>query len=173
MALAMPEPFIRAAHAADQAPIRRIIGQARLNPLGLHWQRFIVAEEAGQVIGVGQIKPHDDGTLELASLAIVPERQSAGIGGALMWTLLARAPGPLYLRCASHNEAYYLRFGFRTLAYAEMPPSHRRVYRLANILIAVINRFSRDPERLHIMGRNLSDPSGPGQSVRAGSVSAR
>ena len=159
MALSMSLILIRAATAADQAAIRQIIGQARLNPMGLHWQRFIVAEELGQVLGVGQIKPHSDGTLELASLAIVPERQSAGIGSALMWTLLARAPGRLYLRCASHNEGYYQRFGFRTLTDAELPPSHRRIYRVANTMIRFISLFSNDSERMHIMGRNLPKPS--------------
>jgi len=153
----MSHLFIRAAAAADQEAIRRIIGQARLNPMGLHWQRFIIAEERGQVVGVGQIKPHGDGSEELASLAIVPERQSAGIGSVLMWTLMARAPGTLYLRCASHNEGYYRRFGFRALSLAEMPPSHRRIFRVANGMMRIANLFTKDPERLFIMGRNLTE----------------
>jgi N-acetylglutamate synthase-like GNAT family acetyltransferase len=152
---------IRAATAADQAAIRQMIRQARLHPMGLAWQRFVVAEAYSQVIGVGQIKPHGDGTLELASLAIIPERQSTGIGSALMWTLLARAPGPLYLRCASHNVGYYRRFGFRTLTVAEMPSSHRHIYRAVNAVVNMINLIASNPERLHIMGRNLTDSSDP------------
>ena len=123
--------------------------------MGLDWPRFVVAEEHGWVIGVGQIKLHGDGTRELASLAIVPEWQSAGIGSVLVWTLMARAPGSLYLRCASHNEGYYQRFGFRTLSFAEMPPSHRRIYRVVNGMMRVVKLIAKSPDELLIMGRDL------------------
>lgn len=145
--------FLRAATAGDQATIRRIIRDAGLNPLSLHWQRFVIAESGGQVAGIGQVKILGDGTPELASLAVLPEHQGAGIGGALVWTLLSRTPGPIYLRCASYNESYYQRFGFVTLAPEQMPPSLRRMYRAVAPLLRHYNQLTGSSERLLIMRR--------------------
>ena len=54
--------FVRAATAEDQQQITRIVRAARINPFGLHWPRFIVAEMDGQLVGAGQIKLLGDGT---------------------------------------------------------------------------------------------------------------
>lgn len=149
----MPDVFLRAATAEDQPAIRRIICAARLNPFGLHWQRFVVAQLGDQVIGIGQVKILRDRTPELASLAVLPAYQNSRIGNAIVWTLIDRTPGPIYLRCASHNEAYYLRFGFRTLSVVEMPSSLRRIYQVANTVAGSLNRLTGGSERMLIMGR--------------------
>ena len=149
----MTNIYLRAATAEDQAAIRRIIRAARLNPMALDWPRFVVAESGGEVIGVGQIKVLGDGTRELASLAVLPAYQGDGVGSALAWTLISRTPGPLYLRCADHNERYYHRFGFVTLAAEQMPRSLRRVYQIVNALVGLYNRLTGGSERMLIMGR--------------------
>src|SRR5690348_16699724 len=94
---------IREATEADQATIRAIIREAQLNPMNLDWPRFLVAEDGGQVVGIGQVKPHSDGSRELASIAVIPSRQRGGIGRQLIRALLAREAGPLYLVCMDHN----------------------------------------------------------------------
>ena len=147
--------FIRAATAVDQKAITQLVRSARINPFGLHWPRFIVAEAAGQLVGVGQIKILGDGTPELASIAVTPACQGLGIGGAIVETLIARAAGPLYLRCASHNESYYPRFGFRTLTPKEMPGNLARTYRIANRVMQVINWFTGSQGQLLIMGIHI------------------
>lgn len=119
----------------------------------MHWQRFVVAQAGDGVAGFGQVKILGDGTPELASLAVLPEYQNRGAGGCIVWTLIARTPGPLYLRCAAHNEAYYQRFGFRTLAPAEMPRSLLRMYTAVNAVLPLINRVLGSHERLLVMGR--------------------
>ena len=86
----------------------------------------------GRVIGTGQIKPHGDGTREMASIAVEPERQGQGIGKAIIERLLAENALPLYLTCRARMEPYYVRFGFRALQAAEMPPYFRRIYRIAS-----------------------------------------
>ena len=59
-------------HPGRPARDRRDGGQAAgLNPFSLGWPRFLVAEDGGRVVGVAQIKPHGDGSRELASLAVV------------------------------------------------------------------------------------------------------
>jgi amino-acid N-acetyltransferase len=145
--------YLRAARAEDQAAIRRIVQAARLHPLSLDWPRFVVAEAEGEMIGVGQVKILGDGAPELASLAVLPAYQGSGVGGALVWTLISRTPGPIYLRCASHNESFYRRFGFATLPPEQMPRSLRRVYRLTNLVARLYNRLTGSGERLLIMGR--------------------
>jgi N-acetylglutamate synthase-like GNAT family acetyltransferase len=143
---------IRAALAADQSTITAIIRRARLNPMALHWQRFLLAESEGQIIGTVQVKPHGDGTRELASLAVIPEWQGQGVGTALMQAALARETGPLYLTCASPLEGYYTRFGFRPLASAELTPYFRRLARLVGVLTALARLFGGDA-RLSVMLR--------------------
>jgi N-acetylglutamate synthase-like GNAT family acetyltransferase len=63
---------LRSAQARDEMVIKGLIRETRLNPMGLKWPNFVVAEdEQGQFIGCGQIKTHKDGTRELASIAVV------------------------------------------------------------------------------------------------------
>ena len=149
----MANIYLRAATAADQPIITQMIRQARLNPLSLHWQRFIVAEDDGAIVGIGQIKILGDGTHELASLAVAPGQQGSGIGSAIVWTMISMESGPLYLRCGSHNETYYLRFGFRSLTRAEMPRSLRRFHRFITPIARTANAITRSNERLVIMKR--------------------
>lgn len=147
--------FLRRATAADQAQITALIRAARLNPLSLDWRRFVVADEGGRVVGAGQVKPHGDGAREVASIAVAPDRQGAGIGSAIVAALIALEPPPLYLYCAEYNEGYYLRFGFRALTPAEMPRSLRRIHRFSHALLGVLNAVTGQQRRLVVMGRGL------------------
>ncbi len=151
---------IRPATAADQPAIRALVLAARLNPTGLDWRRFLVAvdpEAGARIVGVAQVKPHRDGSRELASLAVVPGRQGAGIGAALVRALLARETGPLYLMCAGPLAGYYTRFGFRHVGPAALPPYFRRVHRAARIAGATVFRGLGD---LAIMRREAGEPGG-------------
>lgn len=138
-----PGTFIRRATAADQGAIRALIRAVGINPMGLHWQRFIVAEAGGRVVGSGQIKAHGDRRRELASIAVAPALQRRGIATAIIRSLQRRAGPPLYLTCASRNEGLYLRFGFRTLARDEMPPELRRTHRIVNLALRALHRGER------------------------------
>lgn len=123
----------RPATAADQPTIRQIVYRARINPLGLDWRCFLVAEEDGRIVAIGQIKPHADGSRELASLAVISSRQGQGIGSAMVRMLQARNSAPLYLTCRAGLQTYYARFGFRTITPDEMPPYFRRIACLMNL----------------------------------------
>jgi N-acetylglutamate synthase-like GNAT family acetyltransferase len=126
---------IRRAKAGDSQAIRALIRRVRINPIGLVWQRFVVAiDEQDRVIGCGQIKPHGDGTRELASIAVVPERQSQGIGTLIIQHLLKNEPLPLFLTCRSTVGPYYQKFGFKQVRPELLPPYFRRIWRVANLL---------------------------------------
>jgi amino-acid N-acetyltransferase len=135
---------IRTAIEADQPTIRRLIKEARINRMSLNWPNFVVAEEEGAIVGVGQVKAHGDGSRELASIVVVPARQGQGIGRALIETLLARESGvDLYLTCRRELEGFYERFGFRTLMRAEYPPYFGRFVPLANVVMGLFRMRTR------------------------------
>jgi N-acetylglutamate synthase-like GNAT family acetyltransferase len=140
---------IRPARAADQPTIERIIHEAGINPMSLDWRRFVIAEDGGEIVGIGQIKVHSDGSRELASLAVIPERRGQGIGSEIIRTLLARENGVLYLTCREQLETYYTRFGFRKIAHDEMPQYFRRIIRLAHVFMAL----SRSGVKIIVMKR--------------------
>lgn len=119
---------LRQAAQQDSGKIQRIVRQARINPTGLDWRRFVVAvNESGDIIGCVQIKPHHDGTRELASLAVIPAWQGQGVARALIEHMLARENGPLYLMCRSRLVPLYTKFGFQELEPADMPADYLRI----------------------------------------------
>ncbi len=125
---------IRPATEADQPTIRRLIKEANLNRMSLEWPNFLMAEEDGEVVGLGQVKAHGDGTRELASIAVAPARQGQGIGSAIINALLQREHGVLHLTCRREMEGYYMRFGFRLLQPGAYPPYFRRLLPIINAL---------------------------------------
>lgn len=129
---------IRAATAADQPAIQQIVRRARINPIGIDWRRFLVAEADGVIVGIGQVKPHRDGSRELASIAVVPERRRQGIASQIIRALIAREQGVLYLTCRAELEPFYMRFGFRRIQKDEMLPYFRRIaflLRLGHVIV--------------------------------------
>jgi N-acetylglutamate synthase-like GNAT family acetyltransferase len=147
---------LRDATAADQATIRTMVRAAHLNPTRLDWPNFLVAEHVGpegaQTVGIGQLRPHDGGVLELASLVVDEAYQGQGIGRALVHALIARAGGPLYLYCEGHNETYYQQFGFRTLTrLADVPRPIRFMPRLFRLIGPLFNWLTRQSLRLVVM----------------------
>jgi N-acetylglutamate synthase-like GNAT family acetyltransferase len=114
--------FLRPARSLDQPAIARMVRSAGLLPFGLDWPRFLVAESAGRIVGVGQIKVHRDGSHEIASLAVLEEHRRRGIGSVLVRALLGRTDRPIYVICPAHLEVYYGRFGFRRAAARDLAP---------------------------------------------------
>ena len=125
---------IRTATHADDREIHRLIHDARLNPLGIDWRRFRVAvDPQGRLIGCGQVKPHCDGSRELASIVVHPQHRQHGVGRAIVEHLLAENPGVLYLITAGRTGSYYEPFGFHRIAPEQMPPYFRRIYAIFSI----------------------------------------
>ena len=139
---------IRPAELSDQQAIQKLIRQAHINPTGLAWERFPVAvDDTGKVIGCGQIKPHADGSRELASIAVIPEYRQQGIASALIKELLAKSTGEIYLMCRSSLGPFYERFDFRPVEGEDMPPYFKRMKRLARL----IKSLDKNGESLLVM----------------------
>lgn len=145
----MTDFSLRNARQQDAVFIRRMVFTAKLNPTGLDWQRFVVAVNSfGRVIGCVQIKPHRDGTEELASLVVVEDWRSNGVASALIRKMIDAHHGPLYLMCRAGLGSFYQQFGFTVLDLAGMPPYLQRISRLAG----GFKKLFRIGEGLLIMG---------------------
>jgi N-acetylglutamate synthase-like GNAT family acetyltransferase len=129
--MAGPGFHLRPARANDAKHIRRLIWQVHINPTGLDWHHFWVAVDSqDRLLGCGQLKPHADDSLELASIAVHPQQRGLGIAHAIMAQLLSLAGRPLYLRCAAPMQPFYERFGFQVIPMEEMPPSFQRDWKI-------------------------------------------
>lgn len=118
-----------------------MIRDAGINPMSLDWRRFVIAEEDNKMIGIGQIKQHGDGSRELASIAVIPERQKQGVASQIIRHLLANDAqrGAIYLTCRDQLESFYVRFGFRAIERNEMTPYFRRLIRLASVFMIAVH----------------------------------
>lgn len=138
--------FILRPAAASEAPaIRALVRQAQINPLDLDWPRFIVAlSPEGELIGCGQVKPHRDGSRELASIVVAPAYRKQGIARAIIKELSAQEPGELYLTCRANLGPFYEKMGYRVIEEDEMPPYFRRIRHIFRVL-----------GKAHLMGESL------------------
>ena len=132
--------FIRTAVAEDLPAIKALVRAASINPTGLKWPRFIVAaNNLGKVIACGQIKPHRDGSHELASLVVDPDCRGQGVARSLVEYLTEIHEGELYLMCRSSLREFYKKFGFEVAFKSQMPPYFRNISNLAS-LVKIIGR---------------------------------
>jgi len=145
----MLDYVVRPATRQDFPAIRALIHAVSINPTGLAWRRFLVAVTPdAALLGCGQIKPHFDGSLELASIAVQEQARGQGVARALIQELLAREKTrPLYLMCRARLEPLYVKFGFRKIGLDEMPVYFQRISRAERIF----NSKARDVDRLLVM----------------------
>jgi N-acetylglutamate synthase-like GNAT family acetyltransferase len=139
---------IRPAREMESATIRDLINLVGINPMGLDWKRFVVAvNDRDEMIGCGQLKPHGQEVLELASIAVYPEHQGQGIARAIIEHLLKDSPRPLYLMCESSLGSFYEKFSFQPVSYEQMP----RYFQRMSKLVGLATTLARREERLLIM----------------------
>jgi N-acetylglutamate synthase-like GNAT family acetyltransferase len=145
----MPETYtIRSARAGDEAIIKALIRAEHLDPFNVHWQNFLVAEDAdaGRIIGIGQIKPYRSGR-ELGSLVVAPNRRQSGVGGAIVHALIERERGPLLLFCLAFREPYYAKFGFQRCGLRDLRGEFKFKYALGTVFTRLVG------QRLIVMQR--------------------
>jgi len=130
---------LRPAIEADFPAILSLVRAVRINPTGLDWRRFILAvdPDGKTMLGCGQIKPHHDGTRELASLAVWPEYRNQGIATAIMVYLMKENTPPLYLVCRSQLGSFYERFGFQALPFDDLTRYFQRIVKFSRIFLSI------------------------------------
>ncbi len=145
----MAEFIVRPALREDNSAIRSLIHTARINPTGLDWRRFLVAvTPQNKLLGCGQIKPHADGSREVASIAVQEQARGQGVARAVIEALLTIEPErPLHLMCRTRLNWLYIKFGFHAIRLEEMPLYFRRISRFDRI----INSKVQPADRLLVM----------------------
>jgi GNAT superfamily N-acetyltransferase len=133
----------------DFPSIRSLIYTVQINPTGLNWWRFLVAvTPQGNLLGCGQVKPHADGSREMASIAVREQAQGQGVARAVIEALLALEPErPIYLMCRARLKPLYVKFGFHAIGLEEMPTYFRRISRVERIF----NSKAQPDDRLQVM----------------------
>jgi N-acetylglutamate synthase-like GNAT family acetyltransferase len=135
---------IRPARETEAAQIQDLIHLVGINPMGLDWKRFVVAvNERDEIFGCGQLKPHGQDILELASIAVYPEHRGKGVARLIIEHLLQDSPRPLYLMCESSLGPLYEKFGFQAIRYEEMPRYFQRISKLAGLVTTLAHREER------------------------------
>jgi N-acetylglutamate synthase-like GNAT family acetyltransferase len=131
--------YLTHALESDFPAIKTLIRETGINPMSLEWQRFRVAKSFpdNQFIGCGQLKPHGDGTVELASIAVQPAWRKKGVASAMVQKLMEEGPRPLYLTCVSTMGPFYQKFGFRPIDGAALPKYFRRLSKIAGLINAL------------------------------------
>jgi N-acetylglutamate synthase-like GNAT family acetyltransferase len=126
--------IFRSATKDDFPAIRSLIHEVGINPTGLDWHRFLIAtSRTGELVGCGQIKPHGDGSRELASIAVREQDRGQGVARTLIQLLLEGQPRPIHLTCRARLGSFYNQYGFRVIGQNEMPPYFRRISRLVKL----------------------------------------
>ena len=125
------ELHLRPAVSSEAAVIRRMVRSAHLNPIDLNWRHFLLAvTDTEEIAGCVQIRPHRDGTRELASLVVAAPMRGRGLARRLIEAVRMGQQPPLYLMCESSLEPMYRKFGFQPLLPKEMPPHYWRLYQM-------------------------------------------
>jgi len=139
---------VRRATVGDQAGITALVRGARLNPRGLSWPAFVVAEDGGRLVGVAQLRRHPDGALELASLVVERAARGAGVATSLVDALLATEPGVVHTIVDRRYAGHFERWGFTLVGAPQLPRSIRRTLRIGRIVTGVASVLRRPPIRL-------------------------
>jgi N-acetylglutamate synthase-like GNAT family acetyltransferase len=127
---------IRHATAGDAKEIRALIREANLNRHDLDWRRFVVADDGG-IIATAQIRVHVEGTREVASVAVVTDRQQQGIGTRIAEAAMAREEvRPLWLCTGSRHIPFWERLGFSVVDSADAPADLAASIQISRRLVA-------------------------------------
>ena len=92
------------------------------------WDLY-AAEEAGEIVAMLAIHPHD---FYLDQLWVAPAHQGHGIGRALLAFTREKFPHEIWLRCVVQNASawrWYEREGFLLEGEEDVPPSNMRMKR--------------------------------------------
>ena len=149
---------IRPAREQDQTAITTMIRRAGLNPAGLRWPRFMVAEQDGQVVGVAQVRVHPDGARELASLAVASPFRGNGVATQLVNAVLQDQTSEVYTLIDRPFVYHFQRWGFERVDAAQLPRSVRRVYRIGRVVTTLASIAARRRIRIVPLRRSIASP---------------
>ncbi len=128
---------LRYATSADQSTIERMVREGHLPAFKLQWVHFMIAEEDGKTVGIGQIRRHG-GVPELGSLVVHADYRGKGIASKLIVALEGEAERPLYLMCRDNLQPFYERFGYRRIRYWAAPGPFKRFIWIPFVIVRLM-----------------------------------
>ena len=134
---------IRLATENDQAQILALARGERIKPFGLAWPNFVVAEQAGRLVGAVQLRRHRDGSLELGSLVVASALRKQGIAARLIDRRLEGVTGRVLIITGRRYAEHYSRWGFARIAPDAAPSSIRLHYWMGHLGGRVVSIFQR------------------------------
>jgi amino-acid N-acetyltransferase len=149
---------IRRATVDDQVAITRLVHQARLNPRGLDWRRFVIAQAGDAPIGVAQVRRHPDGSRELASLVVLSEHRDRGVAGRMIDALLTDEPGQVFTLVDRRYARHFIRWNLQPVDPVDLPRSMARQLLIGRVATAIGSLLLRHRIRLLPLRR---PPPGP------------
>lgn len=122
----MPEPDLRSFRVAvydDTAPILRLLRPAAEKGLILprtyreianRVSQFVIAEDAGQIVGCVTHKDYSRGLFEVRSLVVAPEMQGRGIGSQLVREIVkvCKGKGARRIFALTYRPRLFEKLGF-------------------------------------------------------------
>lgn len=106
--------YIRPASPDDMPFIKECIEKFRLDDEDLDYRQLIVAVDGEEIAGFGRIRSHND-VYELASVGVVEDKRSQGIGRMIVEYLIDHFPSDeVYI--TTDVPEYFERSGFRKIA---------------------------------------------------------
>lgn len=114
---------IRKARASDEAPVLALLRSHPGLEVAFDAAEFHVAEDGRGVVACGRLHRHPDGSVELASVAVLPALKGTGVGTRLVQAML-RDPQPR-LYALALAPGFFARFGFAELPRDQLPASVR------------------------------------------------
>lgn len=125
---------IRPATEQDQAQICALARGERVKPMGLNWPNFVVAEQAGRLVGAVQIRTHGDGSLELGSLMVCSALRGQGIAARLIERRLDGVTSRILMITGRRYADHYRQWGFAPIAPTAAPRSIRIHYWVGHLV---------------------------------------
>lgn len=113
------------ATASDLGALCRLLTEVKLTTAGVEqwWERFTVAESAGELVGLAGVETYADAAL-LRSVAVHPSMRGTGLGRALVERALSTAKDAgakdVYLLTTT-AEGYFRRLGFARIPREAVP----------------------------------------------------
>ena len=144
---------IRVARAEDEAGILGLVRAERLNPFDLDWRRFVLATDAGGIVGAAQLRRHADGSRELGSLVVRRQARRHGVAARLIDAVLARRDSRIFMITGELFAHHYARWGFRPIAPGDAPWPVLRNYWLGRLAGLQSRLAGRRPNHLAVLER--------------------
>ena len=135
---------LKPARAEDLSAIKVLVASVGGDEEDLQPGQFLMAQDDdGTILGCGRLKLYPDCT-ELASIAVVSESRSSGIGRAIVAGLLEWHQESIHLLCEDDVVEFFRRFGFKVIPIDQIPSG----------LVLKWKRYSALTDHLNLMRRD-------------------